>query len=149
MSTEQNKAIARRIFDEVESNLRMDVIDDYFATDYVGHYPGRQIQGIDGLKEWKTMLAAAHTDHHVTVQDILAEGDKVVVRWSSVGTLTEAIVEHGAPPSVVGKQTTNTGITIMRFAGDKVAEYWQEHDPLGMWERLGYKLVPPPEEGDE
>jgi hypothetical protein len=149
MSAEKNKAIARRIFQEVQSDLRTDVIDDYYAPKYVCHYTGgyRGPQTLDlaGLKEQKANLRDSHTAHAVIVEDAIAEGDKVAVRWSSVGTLTERVVERGAPPSFIGKQTTNSGTAIMRFEGDKVAEEWWVMDGLGMFQRLGAELVLPAE----
>jgi hypothetical protein len=141
--------MARRIFEEVHSAMRVDNVDDYYAPNYVGHfnggYRGPQTLDLAAFKQRQATLRDMHTEAHDAVEDIIAEGDKVVVRWSSVGTLAEGVVERGAPPSFVGKQTTNTGTAIMRFEGDKVAEEWWEMDGLGMYQRLGAELVLPSE----
>jgi len=79
------------------------------------------------------MLRAAFPDLHVTIEDVLAEGDKVVQRWSGHGSHQGELM--GLPPS--GKRISVAGITISRFEGGKVAEEWELYDMMGMMQQLG------------
>jgi steroid delta-isomerase-like uncharacterized protein len=84
------------------------------------------------------MFLAAFPDLNITVEDLIAEGDRVVARWTLRGTHQGASL--GMPPT--GKQVTMPGISVVRLAGGKSAEQWVIHDQLGMLQQLG--LVPAP-----
>lgn len=129
---EENKAIARRHFEEVWSQGKLDVINEIFATDYVGHQPGSpDIHGPEGLKQFVTMGRTTFPDIQFTVEDQIAEGNKVVTRWKITGT-------H----KPTGVRATCTGISFFRFAGVKIVERWLNKDDLGMQQQLGMELKP-------
>ena len=135
---EENKAIVRRAFEEVWNQGKLDVIDEIFAIDYVGHMPGSpDLHGPKGFKQFVTMNRTAFPDIQFTVEDQIAEGDKVVIRWSSTGTHKGELM--GIPPT--GVQVTSTGIGISRISGGKAVEDWDNWDALGMLQQLG--VIPP------
>ncbi len=143
MSTEQNKAIARRNFEEAWNKQNLAVVDELFATDYIGHFAihSEPVSGIEAYKQFMSGYFVAFPDARFTIEDILAEGDRVVARWTVRGTHKGEL--SGIPPT--GKQVTVTGMWILRVAGGKIAEQWGIFDALGLMQQLG--VVPPPGEG--
>ena len=140
MSTEDNKEIDRRGFEEVLNQGNMALIDEVYSPDYVDHTPNGPGPGLEGLKQYFMMYGTAFPDAHYTVEDQIAEGgDKVVTRWSVHGTHQGPLL--GIPPT--GKQGAVTGIGIARFEGGKIVEVWSEFDALGMFQQLGLMILPP------
>lgn len=132
MSTEQNKAIVHRFFEE----LNLTVVDELYVPDYVHHDPSLPPEfqrGRDAYKQLVTMFHTGFPDIKVTVEDLVAEGDKVVARWTWRGTNQGEF--QGMPPT--GKQVTGSGISIHRIAEGKIAEAWVNFDALGMLQQLG------------
>ncbi len=120
MSTEQNKAIDRRVYEEVWNGGSLAVIDELVAANYVDHdpQPTGALEGLAGLKQSVTMYRSAFPDVHFTVEDQIAEGDLLVTRWTARGTHQGPLM--GIPPT--GKQAMVTGISITRVASGKVVE---------------------------
>ena len=135
--SEQNKATARRIFDEVASKGNLGVISELVASNHVYH-SNPQLSGIDGQKKMVTMYRTAFPDLELTVEDQIAEGDKVVSRITIRGTHKGDLM--GTPPT--GKHVTITAISIMRFADNKVVEEWELVDEAGMMQQLGVAEAP-------
>jgi steroid delta-isomerase-like uncharacterized protein len=128
MSTEDNKALVRRIFEEVWNQGKMARIAEFYSPAAVEHTSSGPVHGQEGLKQYIMMYRTAFPDAHYTVEDQIAEGDKVVTRWSGRGTHQGPLM--GIPPT--GKQGTVTGISIDRFEGGKIVETWTELDALGI-----------------
>ncbi|MBM3134581.1 MAG: ester cyclase [Chloroflexi bacterium] len=144
MSTEENKAIVRRWVEECYNKGNLAVADELIATNYVNHSaPLGQAPGREGEKQYATMIRSAYPDFHMAIEDQIAEGDKVVTRYTARGTHKGEFM--GIPPT--GKEITVTGIHIHRIAGGKVVEGWSEFDQLGALQQLG--VVPPLGEGGE
>ena len=144
MSVEENKALIRRGFWEVWNQRKLDVINETFAKDYVGHITGSpDINGPNGYKQLITMYINAFPDHQFKIEDQFGEGDKVVTRWTATSTHKGELM--GIPPT--GKQSTVTGITINRISDNKVVEEWSNWDSLSMWQQLG--VIPPPGQSEE
>lgn len=138
ISIEENKAIARRLIEEIVNKGNYDVIDDLVAANYVDHNaPPGLAPGIEGFKQFHPMLRAGFPDWHDTIEDIIAEDDKVVARVTARGTHKGEFM--GIAPT--DKQVTMTGILIWRVSGGKIVEEWFEHDMMGMMQQLG--VVPP------
>jgi steroid delta-isomerase-like uncharacterized protein len=138
MSTEENKAKQRRVWEEIINKGNLAVADELFATNYIYHGPvGMEFKGPEGLKQLISMFRNAFPDIHVTVEDMIAEGDKVVCRITGRGTHKGEMM--GIPPT--GKQTEVTGIIITRWAGGKEVETWEILDMLHMMQQIG--VVPP------
>ena len=134
MSTEENKAIVRRWFQEVLNDKRLDRADDHVAQDYVDHGPlPGQAPGLGGAKRKWATYAAAFPDLRTWSEDMVAERDEVAVRWMAEGTQQGELL--GIPPS--GKQARFTGMSIFRLAEGKIAEQWEEWDTLDLMRQLG------------
>ncbi len=138
--SEQNKALDRRFFEAI-SNKNLDALDKLVAADVVNHeLPPGLPPGLDGTKAFLGMFTSAFPDLTFTIEDQIAEGDRVVTRWTSTGTHNGELM--GIPAT--GKQVTITGLDINRFSGGKSVEHWAQFDQMGMMQQLG--IVPPPGE---
>lgn len=136
MSTEQNKALAFRFIEEIWNQKNLAVAKELMAATYVFHTPGSPPglpPGPEGFQQFASVFFAAFPDVHTSIEDQLAEGDKVVTRWTSRGTNTGSLFGVSA----TGKSATITGITIDRIADGKIVESWDELDQLGMLQQLG------------
>ncbi|HXG76787.1 MAG TPA: ester cyclase [Gaiellaceae bacterium] len=133
------KQIVRRLLEEPWTGS-FAAIDELVSPSYVGYDPSQPepIRGPDGLKANFQQYLDAFQDARITVDDQIAEGDKVASRWTGRGTHTGEIA--GIAPT--GKEVTVTGLTISRLEGDKVVEEWTTWDTLGMLVQLG--AVPAP-----
>jgi steroid delta-isomerase-like uncharacterized protein len=136
MSTEENKALTRRLYEEWNKGKEaaMAFTEELCAPDYVWHGPA--VLGEMDLAAMKQFLPAFFTafpDGYVTVEDLIAEGDKVVTRYSFRATHQGEFM--GVPPT--GKVVTYTGIAISRLAGGKFVEDWEQADILGLMQQLG------------
>jgi steroid delta-isomerase-like uncharacterized protein len=140
MTTEANKANARRFIDEVVNRGNVAVIDELAGPNYVDHTtPPGMPGGIEGLKAFVTMFRAAFPDLHYTIDDTIAEGDRLVQRNTAHGTMKGDFM--GMPAS--GKEATWSEIHIVRFDDDgKAVEHWGVVDQLGMLAQLGFAQAP-------
>jgi steroid delta-isomerase-like uncharacterized protein len=111
------------------------MIDDH----YISHSsPPGAAPGREGVKQYVTLFRTAFPDLRATVDDVIAEGDRVVTRWTSRGTHQGELM--GIPAS--GKRVTFSGITINRVSGGKVVEDRTNFDQLGLMQQLG--AIPAP-----
>jgi steroid delta-isomerase-like uncharacterized protein len=133
MSAEENMRIVRRIYTEVFDRHNLAVVDEFYATDFVYHSPGRPDYDREGLKQGFAAYLAAFPDVHMTIEDMFAAGDRVAVRFTARGAHQGEYL--GAPPT--GKQVTVTSILIHRLAGGKMVEDWEWEDQLGVLRQLG------------
>jgi steroid delta-isomerase-like uncharacterized protein len=135
VSAEENKAVSRRVAEEVFNGGNVDLADELYAPDYVLHDPSlpEDLHGPEGIKRYAAMTLGAFPDIRVAVEDQVAEGDKVVSRWTATGTHTGDLM--GIPPT--GRRVEISGVTINRFSGGKIAEDWYQSDDLGMMQQLG------------
>jgi steroid delta-isomerase-like uncharacterized protein len=138
MSTEENKAIVRRHWEEVINKGNLAAVDETQAANYVYHGSGGQeFKGPEGFKQFITMFRTAFPDLSATVEDVVAEGDKVTHRAIMRGTHKGEFM--GIAPT--GKQVAISAIVISRFAGGKEVEAWSNLDQLGMMQQIG--VAPP------
>lgn len=141
MSTATNKAIVSRYMEQVWNNGRLDLIEEFLAEDVFEHgLP--QIPGMNGRDSLKAIISGARTslpDVQVTLHELIAEGDKVVTRWTMNATHQGKLM--GVPAT--GKQLTHAGVTIYRLNGARVVEIRNVADNLGLMQQLG--VVPTPE----
>jgi len=130
--TEQERDLGRRFFEEVWNKGRREAIAEFISREAVLHEGGSDIVGPDGFYPFFDRLSAALSEIHASVEETLADGDKICVRWSfSAKHSGEGL---GVAPSGVNIHVT--GITIMRVAGDKLIEGWQNWDMLGMMQQI-------------
>lgn len=137
MSEEDNKALIQRWFEEVWNQGKVEVIDELLAEDGVVHglvdASGSQVHGLQGFHNFHTQFRGAFPDINVSIDDVIAEGDKVVARCSVRGKHTG---EH------LGFEATNTpvqfeGVAIVRIKDGKIVEAWNHFDFLEMNKQLG------------
>lgn len=133
MSTEDNKTLVRRFYEEVFNEKNLAAVYEFIDPDGIDHALPPGLVGIEGTKHFIGMYLAAFPDLHMTVEDLIAEEDEVVLRWTCRGTHLGEL--QGIPPT--GKQVTVTGIEINRFKGGKSVEHWLNYDTLGMLQQLG------------
>lgn len=137
MSTQDLKATARRYIEEVWNDGNLALIDEMFAPDYINHAPSiGQMAGPEGIKQLIASFRNAAPDLRLTIDDMLAEGDRVVTRWTAQGTHQGELM--GVPPT--GKRITVTAIVIDRIADGRIVEHWSGRDDLGFYQQLG--LIP-------
>lgn len=137
--SKENKTIMRRALKEVVNKGNLDLIDELVSPDFVDHtpFPGLPPDR-EGVRQSIGMLREAFPNLEITIEDLIAEGDKVVSRQTLRGTHQGEFM--GIPPT--GKQATWTGILIFRIADGKIVDQWIEQDQLGLMQQLG--VVPPP-----
>jgi len=139
MSAEENKAIYARIVEEGFNKGNLSVTDELVAANHVNHTDN--VHGPEEYKGFITLYRTAFPDLQMTIVDSIAEGDKVVNRWTATGTHKGELM--GIPPT--GKQIEVTGTYTARIVGGKIVEEWGNMDALGMMQQLG--VVPAPGEG--
>jgi predicted ester cyclase len=138
-TSDGNKDVIRRLLADVDRG-DADVVERYYAPEYVDHTPSpirRQAPGREGVRQAIELFRRAFPDTRHTVEDLLAEGDRVVARITARATHTGELFGH--PPT--GRVVTLTGITIYRIVGGRIVERWAEHG-TGVLEQLG---IAPPE----
>ena len=136
MSTENNKAVARRFLEEVWNQGNLAVADEIIASDHDNTGPGTPPglpSGPEGARQLVMMYRNAYPDTHFTIDEQIAEGDKVVSRWTAHGTHQGELA--GIPPT--GKSVTVTGIAIDRIVNGKIVHSWGIFDQFGMLQQLG------------
>jgi len=129
---EANKALARRVIEELFTQHNVALIDELFP-DCVYRAPAvGELRG-EAYRQFLTSVLAAFPDGRWIVEDQVAEGDKVVTRWSFTGIHQGTLM--GISPT--GKHVTASGVMIDRIVGGKIAEEWEEYDAFGMMQQLG------------
>jgi steroid delta-isomerase-like uncharacterized protein len=133
--SEHNKAIVRRLFAELWNNGKLSVADEIFTPNYEHHDSSTPDfgRGPDSEKKRATLYRTAFPDLHLTIEDVIAEGETVMTRWSCRGTHKGDL--NGIAPT--GKQITIYGITVARISNGKMAESFVNWDALGLMQQLG------------
>ena len=129
--SEANKDLARRSWELLENR---DILDEVYATDLVWHEPDQDIRGLEEARQFVTMYKSAFPDLSATVEEVIAEGEKVVTRYTLRGTHQGEIAEFGPP---TGRQMELQGITIHHIEDGKIVEDWERYDNLSILQQLG------------
>jgi predicted ester cyclase len=138
MSAEDNKALVRRYFEAIDATSDENMLDEFLSADFVDHNPSPGCSAdLDGMKAAYRMFVHGAPGTH-SIEDMVAEGDKVVVRVSARGTHSGEL--FGIPAS--GREFTSTGIAILRIENGKIVEHWNEVDMMGAMVQIG--AVTPP-----
>ena len=138
--TEANKAVIERWL-EIWNTGDLTIADEIFAADFVNHDPSvPDVINLEGLKGLVVMSRIATPDLRITIEDMIAEGDKVVARLSAIGTHKGDFM--GIPPT--GVQVMNTRMITFRIDSGKIVETWENYDMLGVLQQLG--VMPPSRE---
>ena len=131
--SEQNKTLARRWFEDLFSRGNLDVANEILSAEFADHLTHEDERGLEELKLYVSIYRTAFPDIQDAVEDIVAEGDKVVVRWTSGGTHQGEFM--GVTPT--GRHVTFTGMRLFRIAENKIVESWVNIDERGLQEQLG------------
>ncbi len=139
MSLEDNKAIMRAHVEALFNQHRVEQTEEFLTQDYLDHAPlPGQAPGLAGAKQKWTSYLTAVPDMRATIEDMVAEGDKLAVRWTVQGTHRGELL--GIPPT--GKPVRFSGISIYRLAAGKIAEQWEQWDRLPLLQQLGVLPTP-------
>ena len=137
-----NVELAQRFHEDIFEKGDFDAADRILTEDYVTHSPGAPpdfLHGPEGAKEYARAIRTGLPDLSITHDDIVTEGDKVVIRWTARGTHEGEL--FGIPPT--GKSVEITGFDLFRIEGDRIAEMWQNWDALGLMQQVG--AIPAPQ----
>jgi steroid delta-isomerase-like uncharacterized protein len=141
MSIEQNKDLVRRYVEEVSNRQNLDSVEELIAENYTHHRDNGATSDVRGpayIKQNVSSTRAAFPDAHFTVNEMIAEGDKVAYRWTATGTHQGEYMGIAA----TGKRITITGTTVLRIENGKIAERWANEDMLGFMQQLGAVTLP-------
>ena len=138
---EKNKELVIRLTEDFWNAKDITAADQFYSPDLVTHSPYAPDGNIDSFKKQSIEDFAAFPDLHIAIDDLVAEGDKVVKFWTLHGTHKQEWI--GIPAT--GKKVVVTGMEIFRFENEKIAETWEIMDLLGMLQQLG--VIPPLDEG--
>lgn len=141
MSAEENKDVVRRLYGLLEEGNIDEQVDELLAPDYVNHSPGTPDQptGPEGVKAILSMFRSGIPDLRLVIDDMIAEGDKVAVRYKIEGTHEGDL--FGFPPT--GQRVSIESFTIERVSDGRIREHWRVTDTLDMMQQLG--AIPTPE----
>ena len=144
MSAQDNKTLVRRFVDEVQSGGNINLIDEICSPEFVNHSaPPGVPADCEGIKIVTAMFRGAFPDSYFTVEDMIAEGDKVATRKTFHGTHEGEFM--GIPPS--GRSVSMGLIDIVRISDRRVVEHWSMGDSLGLMQQLG--VIPSGETSEE
>ena len=140
MSVDENKALLRRGWEEILNKGNINALDQFYAENFVDHnaFPGIP-SGIEGMRQTYNIIFSAFTNIHVTIDDMVAEEDKIVVRVTANGIHTGEFM--GTPAT--GKRISVMEIRIYRIAGGKIVEHWGLMDTASLMQQIG--SAPPTE----
>jgi steroid delta-isomerase-like uncharacterized protein len=133
--TTDTKALVRRYIEKVWNQADLAALDDLTAPAFTYHLGGQPKRDRAGMRQFIEMAHTAFPDWRVQIIDLIAEGDRVAVRWN--GQVTHRGDFHGIPPT--GKQVVVSGINIYHIVEGKVATEWEQTDSLGLLQQLGIR----------
>ena len=130
-----NRAVVRRLYEEAFNRGRLEVLDELAGPDFVSHNtPGASAPGAESVKATVTMTRARFPDRRYELRDVLAEGDRVAVRWTMRGTNTG---QHPGAPPATGRPVVVSGYAFYRLEGGLLREQWAAVDRLDILQQLG------------
>jgi len=142
MSVQENKTIVQRFLNEAWNNRDLTVLDEVMAEDHVAHdpnAPGGALHGCEAIREILQHGFAGMPDARIEIEDVIGEGDRVLVRYTVYGTHLGDL--FGVPAS--GRQVKVATFHVCRFAGARIVEQWALKDMLGLLQQIG--AIPTPE----
>ena len=136
----EREALARRFFEDGFNEGRVDALDEVMSDDLVLHDPQLppEQRGTAGPRAVVETYRGAFPDLHMTIEDVIEQRDRVVIRWTGRGKHTGEL--NGLAPT--DRTVEVTGITIQRIAGGRVAEAWSNWDTLGLLQQIGASPAP-------
>ena len=135
---EQNKEIVKRYWEGKWNARNPGILDELMVPDVVYHGTSMEMNGIEEYKQVYSMYLSAFHDTQITIEELIAEGDKIMTRLSMSSVHKGDLA--GIPPT--GKSMTGTMFTVFRLVDGKIAEEWEIMDELGLMQQLGMELKP-------
>ena len=142
MSAEENKALVRRFVEEFWNEGNMSAADELMAVDAEIHMPTGEMVDLDGLKGFAATFRGAFPDWHSTLEELIAEGDRVAERWTGRGTHQGEL--QGIPPT--GKRVEAPGSVFYRIVGGEIVEFRGQLDMMSLMQQLG--AIPSPQHAE-
>ncbi len=139
----EGKALVRRYLQEIAPSGAIHRLDEVFSPDLVAHLGERSVTGIRVMRDYVAAFHSAFPDVRYGIEDEIAEGDRVAVRWRWEGT-------HRGPfqgIAATGRRVTQTGTTVFRISGGRIIEAWPQADFIGLMGQLGATLRLPGQDG--
>jgi steroid delta-isomerase-like uncharacterized protein len=134
MSTETNKAIVRRMIEQVWNERRVDLIEEFYTEDVIQHIVGISSKpGLESVRSATSMILNAYPDLQHAIDDEIAEGEKVVNRWTMTSTHPGEL--NGVPAA--GKPVIQSGVSIFHLSNARVDEFWLLTDSPKLMQQLG------------
>jgi len=133
--SQDHKMMIRQVFEDVWNKNNFSLIDEAYAPEYVAHVAGspRDIEGPEQFKQFVALHGVLTSELHFSVDDQIAEGDRVATRWTAKSTTASGLISGGNNSQTV----TVTGISIHRLAAGKIVESWDNWDALTLYQSLG------------
>ncbi len=144
MSVEENKATVRRLFEELYDKRNVDVFDEVFAADYKGYIPRSTLESPEAAKQFNLAMDEAFPDSEYSIEEILADGDSVALRWTFRGTHQGDLIGPTMTIPATGKRIEFEAMSLLRFSDGKIVESWGFWDGLSIMAQLG--LMPEPQQ---
>jgi predicted ester cyclase len=141
MSEEKNKACVRRIVDEVNNRGMLESVEEIISPDYIGHGGSKEVRGPEGYRQAAEAYRVTFPDLHMTIDDMVAEGDNVAWRFTWVATFSGPLANI-AP---TGRKVVQSGIALWRFENGKAVDAWGYSDSMNMYRQMGInpsELIP-------
>lgn len=132
-ATDRNKAVIRKWLNELWNEGRVELVDELFAPEYVRHAGDPPLRGPEGVRKLRGEYATAFSELRFTEDDLVAEGDRVAIRWTAKAKHTGPFM--GVPAT--GKTGTVVGMDFFRLVDGRIVESWPCFDALGMMKQLG------------
>ena len=133
--SQDHKLTIRQVFEDVWNKNNFSLIDEAYAPEYVAHVAGspRDIEGPEQFKQFVALHGVLTSELHFSVDDQIAEGDRVATRWTAKSTTASGLISGGHD----GQTVTVTGISIHRLTAGKIVESWDNWDALTLYQSLG------------
>jgi steroid delta-isomerase-like uncharacterized protein len=128
----ENEAVVRRFFEELWNAGDLDAADALLSPAHVHHIGERQLDGPDGVKDAVTNFRGGFPDLHFAIEEVVSDGDRVVVRWIATGTQTGPFYDLPA----TGRPARWSGMDLVRLEGGRIVELWANADSMTLFEQL-------------
>jgi len=138
LSLEANKTLYRRIVEEVWNSCNLEVVDEFIDTNCIFHTFDKDLRGPKQFRQYAEELLTVFPDIHFTIEDLIAERDRVVSHWTATGTQKGEFMEIPA----TNKNVKFQGATILRMVRGKVVELWAYWDRISVMKQLGDATQP-------
>lgn len=128
----ENEEVARRFFEELWNRGDLAVADELLSPAHVHHIGEHRLEGPEGVKDAVTSFREAFPDLHFAVEDVVSDGDRVVVRWIATGTQEGPFYDLAA----TGRAARWSGMDLVRLEGGRIVELWANADSMTLFEQL-------------